>query len=805
MPIYEQLLSSSFLSQIPLQHTSLRKGLNQQHQTVSCYLTPPCSEWLQRVRACVQELRILQVQDQQQQESSNIFDPIRASLQLLSPLEGWKSRPGLHCPRQTNTTSAQAATLNFAGMASASLRRASPALTHSRIHLRQCRWATSSSVNDKKKKLKKWPSTTTVKKTASTKISSKVSSKSGGLGERMKLKLKKKKNLEPAAKLKKRKRTKKKKLTGKKYLEFKALQLSMLPEGILRRTSNSDPVPLEVPSEDGAEYFVPTYKERNLRLNYGTKTMEEKLLFGSGLTDKTEKRLELKSRGNNSIVESINTWKLLGCGKRCQRIFGSFHSTDELIHFISEVNSEGGVKPSLDGLRCFIDEYMTPSEKKDALENAFPKIIRLASLGKDSLTLPVLSTGLSKPLDVTRREIACSLAGQFLGDFVRQTSDPFDSSISPQKVSKTSQWDVQRSMLEIYRRKEPNLNQFEKFRCLMSYLVQMCDVLFDGEESFGDQIVTFHRKSCLHPIMSLETLTRPNTQYDVPLSRAQVIKGPIAPDSKELRIQNCFASPVIGMGFFSTASGQEEMMLSMYPEALMLSYIMEPLEDHEIAAVIGAHKFNDVTGVGFNMTYERSNSLEKDPLPNDLYDRKANCLVFMDALEVSGVAEYGMETLLRESLKAHTGFSLHPITLGEHYPAVATGNWGGGYAGGDPQYRFLIQWIAASFAGRELRYHVLEDDDELCLPSSTEMKTDTPDEKGLDEGTEETKEALTRDFNRINATELEELIYLMAGLSIPDLIRNIASICEYDSDTTLFSLLRNTRNRTASSDPWQDP
>merc|ERR1719453_2344420 len=39
----------------------------------------------------------------------------------------------------------------------------------------------------------------------------------------------------------------------------------------------------------------------------------------------------------------------------------------------------------------------------------------------------------------------------------------------------------------------------------------------------------------------------------------------------------------------------------------------------------------------------------------------------------------------------------------------ASGNWGCGAFGGDPQLKSLIQWLAASACGRELDYHVYGD------------------------------------------------------------------------------------------------
>lgn len=40
---------------------------------------------------------------------------------------------------------------------------------------------------------------------------------------------------------------------------------------------------------------------------------------------------------------------------------------------------------------------------------------------------------------------------------------------------------------------------------------------------------------------------------------------------------------------------------------------------------------------------------------------------------------------------------------------MATGNWGCGAFGGDPHLKALIQWIAASVCGREIKYFTFGD------------------------------------------------------------------------------------------------
>eukprot|EP00470_Lotharella_oceanica_P014076 CAMPEP_0170183878 /NCGR_PEP_ID=MMETSP0040_2-20121228/32049_1 /TAXON_ID=641309 /ORGANISM="Lotharella oceanica, Strain CCMP622" /LENGTH=193 /DNA_ID=CAMNT_0010429749 /DNA_START=111 /DNA_END=692 /DNA_ORIENTATION=- len=136
---------------------------------------------------------------------------------------------------------------------------------------------------------------------------------------------------------------------------------------------------------------------------------------------------------------------------------------------------------------------------------------------------------------------------------------------------------------------------------------------------------------------------------------------------------------------------------------------MEPLADHECAYVIGAHNFSKVSGLGARMAFEGPISITDTKRSKpwfDLYGRRATALGFIDPLECSDIAEFGMETMAREVVKAHSAFSVNAVTLGEHYPYIATGNWGGGAAGGDPTLRFVMQWVAAAYSGRKLEYYI---------------------------------------------------------------------------------------------------
>merc|ERR1712232_1282958 len=86
-------------------------------------------------------------------------------------------------------------------------------------------------------------------------------------------------------------------------------------------------------------------------------------------------------------------------------------------------------------------------------------------------------------------------------------------------------------------------------------------------------------------------------------------------------------------------------------------------------------------------------------------------IVAFDALVFPGASQYGEACLLRELSKAYVACLGDPTEHdGERRVAFATGNWGCGVFGGDPQLKSLIQWLAASAAQRELIYFPFGDE-----------------------------------------------------------------------------------------------
>merc|ERR1712039_304438 len=64
--------------------------------------------------------------------------------------------------------------------------------------------------------------------------------------------------------------------------------------------------------------------------------------------------------------------------------------------------------------------------------------------------------------------------------------------------------------------------------------------------------------------------------------------------------------------------------------------------------------------------------------------------------------------MLRELVKASAAFQGDRLE-GTAKRGVATGNWGCGNFGGDPQLKFLLQWMACTVSGRDMIYFPFSD------------------------------------------------------------------------------------------------
>ena len=137
------------------------------------------------------------------------------------------------------------------------------------------------------------------------------------------------------------------------------------------------------------------------------------------------------------------------------------------------------------------------------------------------------------------------------------------------------------------------------------------------------------------------------------------------------------------------------------------------MEDNEAILIQGAERFSKYSGYGSPLAFTGPYT-DINPIDKQKMIRRVS-IVAIDAtpLGYEGQDEFAPESLARELNKAYCGFSFKILgdcskEEGGMRP-VATGNWGCGAFNGSKEYKTLLQWMAASVAGRRVRYYSFRD------------------------------------------------------------------------------------------------
>lgn len=210
---------------------------------------------------------------------------------------------------------------------------------------------------------------------------------------------------------------------------------------------------------------------------------------------------------------------------------------------------------------------------------------------------------------------------------------------------------------------------------------------------------------------------------DTPLQPVDFfVNGVIEKDKGALQVD--FANKIIGGGVLGRGCVQEEIRFVISPELLLSRIICENLEDCDALFMSGAAQMSAYTGYAnsFRFAGPLDNSanepLVKGPLPipnsKAKYPMRDVCVVAMDAINVAGGPDWQyspvyVERELNKAFVCFFGVSRRMASLSSiHSGPIATGNWGCGAFGGDVRLKLLIQWCAASEAGRPLHYYPFE-------------------------------------------------------------------------------------------------
>ncbi|KAI6204205.1 hypothetical protein M3Y94_00645600 [Aphelenchoides besseyi] len=167
-----------------------------------------------------------------------------------------------------------------------------------------------------------------------------------------------------------------------------------------------------------------------------------------------------------------------------------------------------------------------------------------------------------------------------------------------------------------------------------------------------------------------------------------------------------FANRKIGGGVLWHGTIQEEIRFSIAPETLIGCLLCSAMRENEAILIVGAQQYSKYSG--YSRTFKFESKCEFSSVDRNDFGHFQSHVIAIDATDYTGkeMRQYDKEHIDRDLQKATAGFA----TRTPDAPLeIATGAWGCGNFKGNVELKFLIQWLAASLAGRPLRFHTFND------------------------------------------------------------------------------------------------
>ncbi|CAA0833933.1 Probable poly(ADP-ribose) glycohydrolase 2 [Striga hermonthica] len=230
-----------------------------------------------------------------------------------------------------------------------------------------------------------------------------------------------------------------------------------------------------------------------------------------------------------------------------------------------------------------------------------------------------------------------------------------------------------------------------KIKCLVHYFERVCKNMPSGNVSFERKVLPLRRNSSSDIVYpEADFWSKSNNS----LCRFEVHTSGLIEDQPYEALEVDFADQYIGGLVLKLGSLQEEIRFAINPELIAAMLFLPVMADNESIEIVGPERFSNYTGYDSSFRFAGPH---EDTKGADMIGRRRTRVIAIDALDGPGNTQYMPEGLLREANKAFCGF-LDGHNEGE--VGVATGNWGCGVFGGDPQVKSVIQWLAASQARR---------------------------------------------------------------------------------------------------------
>lgn len=253
------------------------------------------------------------------------------------------------------------------------------------------------------------------------------------------------------------------------------------------------------------------------------------------------------------------------------------------------------------------------------------------------------------------------------------------------------------SLFSKYRNNEHNV---EKIKCLMNYFAK----------------VMINEKHCLHLVSFIRKTIDPKSFPNWTLSNKKLSPIIICSDKKIEDRGNTlyvdFANAYVGGGVIGNGLVQEEILFLIHPELIISKLFTEKLLDNEVLFITGFERFNNYKGYGSTFKFDGDYDDKSKVVKTEFGNKRLTYMVAMDALKYfKSHHQYYKKHIIRELNKCYVAFLFDDKIekSKEQIATISTGNWGCGAFGGDPELKFLIQLLAASYCDRKIIYSTFGD------------------------------------------------------------------------------------------------
>jgi len=347
---------------------------------------------------------------------------------------------------------------------------------------------------------------------------------------------------------------------------------------------------------------------------------------------------------------------------------------------------------NLDTLQTLFQQQ-NQEERLEWEKTIFPRMIALLLKTPEIFPnqIPLLIQGHSQKVKLTKEQCACLMSHMFICTTISQKENKkLPSSFNFAELYSSSLFANQHIKLE-------------KLKCLANYFKR----IFTQDTSHPTQFLVFERLVFGEDQEYSMTDQWKNSQQKLlnlkiqPTGKIEETQGAIEID---------FANKFLGGGVIKKGTAQEEIMFITSPETLIGVLFSEVMLDSEAILIQGAEIYCKYKGYLSTFQYDGDFQGTHPVREDGVLDRT---IVAIDALNFRRYPEmnqFSESSILRELNKAYIGFLANKVeNKSLEDKAIATGKWGCGDFHGHIQLKFMIQWLAASMACREIIFYSFGD------------------------------------------------------------------------------------------------